>query len=146
MLENKSNLSATQTVPINPVKVLVCCALLLLGISLATPAQHKKKPEPCADMLSQADMNICWGNEYKKADVELNQAYRKLAERVDGEQREQLKEAQLAWLKYRDTNCAFVADMYKGGSLRPTVLAMCLMDVTNNRTTELKTQIKDRDL
>src|SRR4030095_481512 len=116
MLENKSNLSAAQKVRISQAKVLVCGALLLLGISVPAPAQRKKKPEPCASVLSQADMNICWGNEYKKADVELNQAYRKLAAMVDGEQKEQLKEAQLAWLKYRDTNCAFVADMYKGGS------------------------------
>lgn len=128
----------------NPLRVITCCALLVLSISITAFAQEKKQPEPCVNVLSQADMNICWGNVYKKADVELNKVYRKLVTMVDGEQTQQLKEAQLAWLKYRDTNCAFVADMYKGGSLRPTVLATCLLDVTTNRTTELQTQIKER--
>ena len=141
---NNSDLPATQRLRLTPLKVLACCALLLIGISIPTDAQRKKKPEPCAKAQSQADMNICWGNEYKKADVVLNQVYRKLVSMVDGEQAEQLKEAQTQWLKYRDTHCAFAADMYKGGSLRPTVLATCLMDVTNNRTTELRAQIKER--
>jgi uncharacterized protein YecT (DUF1311 family) len=145
MLKNNSDRSAIQTLFMNPVKIIAYCVLLLVGISLPTIGQQEKeKPEPCANVQSQGEMNICWGNEYKQADVELNQIYRKLLSMVDGEQKEQLKEAQLAWLKYRDTNCAFVADMYKGGSLRPTVLASCLANVTTNRTTELQTQIKER--
>lgn len=123
----------------------VACAVLLLVIASASSAQQKKKPQPCANVQSQAEMNICWGNEYKKADAELNQVYRKLVGMLDEEQKAQLKEAQLAWISYRDKNCEFVADMYKGGSLRPTVLATCLLDVTDNRTTELRNQIKERD-
>lgn len=122
----------------------VCCAVLLLLSAFPTFSQ-KKKPQPCANAQSQADMNICWGNEYKKADTVLNQVYRKLAAMLDDEPKAQLKEAQLAWINYRDKNCEFVADVYKGGSLRPTVFAMCLLDVTNNRTTELRNQSNEKN-
>src|SRR6267142_6098888 len=118
--------------------------LILLAIG-PTFAQRTKKADPCARAISQADMNNCWGKEYKAADITLNQVYRQLVGILDEEEKAQLKEAQTAWLKYRDTNCDFVSGMYKGGSMRPMVHAICLADVTRNRTTELRTQIKERN-
>jgi len=107
--------------------------------------QGRKKSLPCAGAESQAEMTICWGKQYKAADATLNQVYKQLVAKLDDEEKAQLKEAQTAWLKYRDSNCDFVADQYKGGSMRPMIYAICLTDVTINRTAELKTQIKDRD-
>ena len=126
-------------------KFLIAINLLVLIMSVAAHAQGIAKNEPCADAQSQAEMNICWGKEYKAADATLNQVYRQLLAKLDDEQKAQLKNAQTAWLKYRDANCEFVADQYKGGSMRPMIAAICLADVTQNRSTELKNQIKDRD-
>ena len=123
---------------------LVFIVLLLLVIPGSYAIGQKQKPKPCEDAQTQADMNICWGNEYKKADAALNKTYQELAAMLDDEEKVQLKTAETAWLKYRDANCEFVADQYKGGSIRPMIAAICLADVTNNRTTELKNQIKDR--
>jgi uncharacterized protein YecT (DUF1311 family) len=120
---------------------------LLLALVLTSgylAGQGRKKPEPCADATSQADMNNCWGNEYKKADAQLNQTYQQLAALLDEEDKAELKAAENAWIKYRDANCDFVADQYRGGTMRGMILAICLADVTGNRTTELKNQIKDR--
>jgi uncharacterized protein YecT (DUF1311 family) len=119
--------------------------LLIFLASGPTFAQRAKKTEPCAKATSQADMNDCWGKQYKAADVTLNQVYRQLVALLDEEEKAQLKEVQMAWLKYRDTNCEFVADSYKGGSMRPMAHAICLAEVTGTRTTELRTQIKDRN-
>ena len=124
-------------------KPVLSIFVLLVAFSGAAVAQ-KQKPKPCEDAQSQADMNICWGNEYKKADAALNKTYQELAAMLEEEEKAQLKTAETAWLKYRDTNCDFVADQYKGGSIRPMIAAICLADVTSNRTTELKNQIKDR--
>jgi len=126
-------------------KLIVTVLMILVMTIVYCFAQEQKKPEPCADAQSQAEMNICWGNEYKAADARLNEAYRQFASKLDDEQKAQLKNAQLAWLKYRDANCDFVADQYKGGTIRPMIAAICLADVTNNRTTELKAQMKERD-
>ena len=125
-------------------KLFISVLIALFVMSVSVPGQ-KQKPKPCEDAQTQADMNICWGNEYKKADASLNKTYQQLAAMLDDEQKAQLKTAETAWLKYRDTNCEFVADQYKGGSIRPMIAAICLADVTNNRTTELKNQIKDRN-
>jgi uncharacterized protein YecT (DUF1311 family) len=82
--------------------------------------------------------------EYKAADATLNRVYQQLVAMLEPEEKAQLKEAQTAWIKYRDTNCEFVADQHKGGSIRPMIYGLCLAEVTSNRTAELKDQIKDR--
>lgn len=123
-------------------------AAALLTVFLLTGSYtfaQKAKQDPCADAQSQAEMNICWGNQYKTADANLNQVYRRLVTMLSDEEKTQLKTAQTAWLKYRDANCDFVADQYKGGSMRPMISAICLADMTTNRTTELRAQIKDRE-
>ena len=107
-------------------------------------AVGQKKPDPCADPQSQAEMNMCAGKAYEAADAALNTTYKKLSALLDDEEKAQLKEAENAWIKYRDLNCEFVADQYKGGSMRPMIHGYCLADVTKNRTTELKNQIKER--
>ena len=122
--------------------------LLVFLCLLASPytyGQRTKKSDPCANAQTQAEMNNCAGREYKAADAVLNQVYRQLVAMLDDEEKSQLKEAQTAWLKYRDLNCDFVADQYKGGTIRPTIHGLCLADVTKNRTTELRNQIKDRN-
>ena len=129
-----------------PWLLIACCTLMLLITSSSGLAQKKKKTVPCGNAQSQAEMNICWGKEYKAADLVLNQIYHELFRMLEDEQKDQLTKAQLAWLKYRDTNCDFVADEYNGGSIRPTILATCLLDMTNNRTRELRSQIKERKL
>ena len=108
--------------------------------------QRKSKSDPCANPLTQFDMNQCAGKAFRAADATMNQVYRKLVSMLDEGEKAQLKEAQVAWLKYRDTNCEFVADQYKGGSIRPLIQATCLKDMTKGRTTELRTQIKERSL
>ena len=125
-------------------KATISLLLALLLMSITISAQ-KQKPKPCEDAQTQADMNICFGNEYKKADAALNKTYQQLVAMLDDEEKVQLKNVENAWLKYRDANCEFVGDQYKGGSMRPMIVAICLADVTNNRTTELKNQIKDRN-
>jgi uncharacterized protein YecT (DUF1311 family) len=119
---------------------LLLAFLLVAGSALG---QGTKKA-PCSDANTQAEMNLCAGKEYKTADATLNRVYQQLVAMLEPEEKAQLKEAQTAWIKYRDANCDFVADQYKGGSIRPMIYGLCLADVTGNRTAELRAQIKDR--
>jgi len=116
---------------------------LLAAVSVA--AQKPKEKDPCADAQTQLEMNMCAGKAYKEADAELNRVYQKLAAMLDDAEKTQLKNVETAWIKYRDANCEFVADQYKGGTIRPMIYALCMGDVTKNRTTELKSQIEDRN-
>lgn len=118
--------------------LLIAC---LLPFAVASDSQKQKKL-PCADASTQFEMNQCARKEYEAADAELNKVYNRLAAKLEEEQRTQLKTAELAWIKYRDTNCDFEGAFYKGGTIRPMVQSYCLARMSNERTAELKQQIE----
>ena len=127
-------------------KRVIAVLLLFMVANGFTSGQKKKKLDPCANAQTQFEMNQCAARDYRAADSVLNQTYQRLVAMLNDEEKSQLKTAQTAWLKYRDSNCEFVGDEYKGGSIRPLIYASCLADMTRKRTTELKTQIKERNL
>src|SRR5207253_7340405 len=88
-------------------------AIVMLFVSLLVVTSvfgQGAKKAPCSDANTQAEMNICAGKEYKAADAILNRVYQQLVAMLEPEEKSQLKEAQTAWIKCRDTNCEFVAD------------------------------------
>ena len=124
--------------------IVLLSLLMLTGTS--TTGQKRKKTGACADPQTQSEMNQCAAQAYKAADAGLNQVYRRLVAMLNDDEKGQLKEAQTAWLKYRDANCEFAADQFKGGTMRPMIYGYCLADMTKKRTIELKNQIKERSL
>ena len=118
--------------------------LIVFTCPVASAFGQGAKKAPCSDANTQAEMNICAGKEYKTADDALNRVYQQLVTKLGTEEKAHLKDVETAWIKYRDSDCEFVADQYKGGSIRPMILGLCMADVTRSRTAELKAQIKDR--
>ena len=124
-------------------KLWILCAAVVLCVPAAF-AQDQKK-DPCEDAQTQTEMTMCWGKRYRAADAKLNAAYREFTAKLSPEETAQLKAAQVAWIKFRDANCEFVADQYKGGTMRPMIAAICLAEVTDARTSDLKAQMKERE-
>lgn len=140
--------------PITLIMALLLSSISITGMEPSTGGNptgrkganaQKPKDDPCANAQTQLEMNMCWGKQYKAADAQLNSVYREFSSKLNPEETAQLKAAQLAWIKFRDANCEFVADAYKGGSIRPMIASMCLADVTSTRTSELKAQMKERE-
>lgn len=121
--------------------VLSCAALS----ATADAARRRKAKDPCDDAQSQAEMNMCAAAKFKAADAELNRVYNRLASKLgeDSAQRDRLKAAETAWLKYRDDNCDYESSFYEGGSIRPLIHSSCLERMTKARTAELRGQIKE---
>src|SRR5919205_2331869 len=119
----------------------VLCALLLplllLPAALAKP-QKERPIHPCEGNGSQAEATGCARREYEAADAELNKTYGRLAGVLNAEEKALLKESELAWIKYRDSNCVFESSQYAGGTMRPMIESFCLARVTKARTAELK--------
>src|SRR5579871_4869960 len=91
---------------------------------------------------SQAEMNQQAGQEYQKADADLNKAYRKLIGSLDAGPKARLKTAQSAWIKFRDTEADFRASKAQGGTIYPMVHANYLTELTKRRTQELQDDYK----
>jgi uncharacterized protein YecT (DUF1311 family) len=121
--------------------------LLLLIVAVMTIsgsfAQQKKKANPCDSANNQAEMNICAEKEYKAADAALNKVYGQLMSKLEDDHKAKLKEAELAWIKFRDVNCEFQAFPNIGGTIYPLVYNGCLASMTNDRTKELRAALEE---
>ena len=107
----------------NKLKVIIVCMLL------AGTAQAKD--------LTQSDLNQAASQQFDSADFMLNKAYQKLVAVLDKDMKKELKEAQKAWLKFRDLNSKFRSNQYKGGSLSGLIYIQARIEMTQNRTAEL---------
>ena len=120
---------------------------------LASPGHSEKDPFAninCKAASTQLEMNYCANLSFQAADQELNQIYRQLRntfkQTKQNTQEPQLINAQLAWLQYRDLDCKFSADRFKGGSIAPLIYSGCKETLTKQRTTLLKNYLETSQL
>ncbi|WP_370600319.1 lysozyme inhibitor LprI family protein [Pseudomonas nitroreducens] len=111
--------------------------LMLLPLGLLA-ASFAAQAADCANPMDQATFNACAAQEYSAADKRLNQVYNDYRQRLDARQKDGLKDAQQAWLRYRDLHCRFAASSVEGGSAYGMVFDGCLAEVTDARVKELK--------
>ncbi len=129
---------------------LVAAALLLAvccSVTHAAPALN------CKDPQSNYEMKMCADQDLKKADAELKIAYDKAiahARETDRWSRTRkvsqnkpddeplLREAQRAWVSFRDANCKYQYQIYYGGSHAGLAYLLCMADTTKARVKELR--------
>ncbi|OON41819.1 hypothetical protein BTJ39_01270 [Izhakiella australiensis] len=113
---------------------LIIASLLFLPVAPALAVD-------CANATTQADMNQCANEDYKKADGELNTTYKQALKATSGKQKSLLQAAQKKWIEYRDADCNFQTFKSKDGTVWPMNVSACLQDKTQQRTKELKSML-----
>ncbi|MGE0087399.1 MAG: lysozyme inhibitor LprI family protein [Desulfococcaceae bacterium] len=84
-----------------------------------------------------ANMIECFAAETKKQDARLNKVYKELMNALSPARKNQLKEAHLAWIKFRDANVNFYANP-DGRSLATVISNKYFMSATAARAKELE--------
>ena len=117
--------------------------LVLACLTLPAAAQEVD----CKNAVTQMDMNQCAYADWEAADAELNAAYKRAmtllkqwdADLPQGEQggATALKEAQRAWITFRDKACEVEGYAMKGGSAEPLLVYGCMRQLTEDRTGQL---------
>ena len=92
----------------------------------------------CDNVGSNVEYKECQHRAYAAADRKLNQVYQKISSRLSGEEKQKLINAQLAWIKFRDSNCDFEVYGSRRGSGYSGFLSECLERMTNTRIKELE--------
>ncbi|WP_309666264.1 lysozyme inhibitor LprI family protein [Tabrizicola sp.] len=101
----------------------------------------------CANAMAQQELNICAEQDWQKADIALNITYKEvmaemkamdegLPEELQGAEAA-LREAQRAWVAFRDANCEAAGFEMRGGSAEALLVYGCLRRMTVDRTQEL---------
>ena len=102
----------------------------------------------CEAPRHQLGMNTCAAQARTWADQELNRVYVAYKKRLPPNQAQQLRQAQLAWIKFRDASCVFESSGVEGGSAHPMVYLGCLTAKTQDRIKALQalSECKEGDL
>ncbi|HKB83445.1 MAG TPA: lysozyme inhibitor LprI family protein [Burkholderiales bacterium] len=93
----------------------------------------------CRNPQNQTEMNQCAAQDLEQVTKEINKLYTEYRGRLNEPQKQQLKEIQLAWIKFRDLACKFDSSGVAGGSAYPFVMQSCLIEKTRVRLKELQT-------
>lgn len=133
---------------------LVCSVAGLL----ATSALADDKPD-CIDPQTQMEMTYCAGVGYEEADADLNALWPDIVaaakqndeyvadmarERGVPTTLEALRNAQRAWIAFRDAQCEYEAYEVFGGTMQPMVGSLCLARLTRERIEVLSHALESR--
>lgn len=94
--------------------------------------------QSCQNPMTQMDMNQCAAAELDHETKRINEIYKDLRKGLDAKTRTDLKNVQLAWIKFKDLACELEASGVEGGTMYPMALASCLAEKSRQRSKELK--------
>lgn len=114
---------------------------LLAFICLSLPAAAQTLD--CANAQTQIDMNQCAVRDWQIADAELNAAYKRVMAVLKANDARldpiyqggpvALRDAQRAWITFRDKTCEAEGFAMRGGSAESLLVANCLRHLTEER-------------
>ena len=127
---------------------------LLLALAVQDSLDDRAREYHCSEPQAQVEMNLCAEVDFERADAELNRVYREAiaaARQADREidrasdQRPTseavLREAQRAWVTFRDAQCTYEGyGEARGGSMEPMVASGCSARLTRERIAQLRPQ------
>lgn len=127
---------------------------MITALSLALLLSAQDPQWNCADPQAQNEMNACAAIDFERADAELSAEYRRAVDharetdrtetRIDGDTRPgeeaTLREAQRAWVAFRDAHCRLEGYEARGGSMEPMLYDGCRAALTRARTVQLRGQ------
>jgi uncharacterized protein YecT (DUF1311 family) len=121
---------------------LAAASVLLFATSTVLAAgetEMSQEYSSCIDKANGANPALigCALAETKRQDARLNENYKRLMSKLTEERKNALLEAQRAWIKYRDANCAFWDDPADGQSAAVTAKE-CVLTMTADRASELE--------
>ena len=122
-------------------------SVLAAGLALVAPAAMAA----CRG-VTQVEMTGCAAEAHAAADAELNQVWKEAAAKAraaDGAAPEaqptdfeMLRDAQRAWIPFRDKACAAESTMARGGTMQNQLYFICLERLTRTRTADLRLYVE----
>jgi uncharacterized protein YecT (DUF1311 family) len=127
---------------------------LLLVLQMLTPlmlvhasppneaAEAKRLRSECVEAGNQSELNACATADYYEADLEMNELYKTQLDRLHDPARLRLRDAQRAWVKFRDAACLYEAGLAdESGSIWPMDQNLCMTTHTKQRIEDLKSYV-----
>lgn len=102
-----------------------CCDESVCPAGTVFEFQDQPKCVPCAKAATQKGIEMCTGGDLDTVDARLNAEYKKMMAEFAPELTRELREAERAWVVFRDKFCRAKAALYEGGSIQGQILLDC---------------------
>lgn len=119
----------------------------LVASALMLPCMALAQELDCTNAVTQVEMTSCAAIAFERADADLNAVYQraitdtKQSDQIepawDPTNTEMLRDAQRAWIPYRDKACASESTWARGGSMQNMLFYSCLERLTKRRADDL---------
>ncbi len=107
---------------------------------LMVPMPALAQDVDCDAAETTMEMSYCAEVAFEEADAALNEVYAQAVDTASAygpEQEGFLRDAQRAWIDFRDAACAAEGSLYMGGTMQPLVGTLCLERLTWARVDDL---------
>ena len=109
------------------------------GVTALVVTAASTRDDPRTSEKTQTDMNRNYDHELEVADAELDKVYKgAMTQASSVRAKDALRNAERAWIKYRDSECKLETLGARGGSAYSVVAAICLTIKIRARTQELQ--------
>ena len=134
--------------------LLSVCIFGALSLSAQAPQQYQKAAQAalqaqmsqagrdCLDPRTTADENNCIAKSATMAQHDFDVFYDNLLSLLGGcesANRQKLTEAQDQWELYRNKTCEAIDYLYRGGSIQPSAVTRCRIELLRSRMRDLDT-------
>jgi uncharacterized protein YecT (DUF1311 family) len=129
-----------KALPNRPLILISIWASLALAPSAFSIDTYDKKD----DVPVKSDMDYANDEaaDVAKADKELNAVYKQLMGGLEDDiAKGKLRKSERAWIAFRDADAEFIADFSREGTAYPMEYQAVLLEMTQQRTKELKEQV-----
>ncbi|TPG13120.1 lysozyme inhibitor LprI family protein [Sphingomonas oligophenolica] len=114
--------------------------IFIMAIQAAIAGPPQDTTEGCNDKYGTAALSSCYSEHAESWKRRVIAAYPIALDHTKGRQRDALKRAQDAWLKYRAASCEFYE--LEQGSIHFIWGAYCMLDLTRRRALELEEYVQ----
>lgn len=122
--------------------------LIITALLLFVSSARAGEALTCDTATDNAEHIACADREFRAQDAELNRVYKLLLKSALGDVKPlhgygplpymALKDAQRAWVGFRDSNCHWKSTQFYGGTEQAVIMASCRAIATRDRVNELK--------
>jgi uncharacterized protein YecT (DUF1311 family) len=107
--------------------------------SAALQSQLSREGKDCPGAHTTYDDNMCIGKVVEATHSDFDTFYRnlQLLLAVDSANANKLTQAQEQWLQYRKQTCDAIDELYRGGTIRPSAVMRCDIQITRSRMRDL---------
>lgn len=117
-----------------------------IGVSLAASMMVAASAQPVdfcdSGDYTTVDLVSCTSRNLHYEDSKLNMSYKSLMKLLENKEKNQLKQAQLAWIKFKESSCKFSARHFQGSSMYAVEFNSCITNYTYDRRLELDNEVK----